>query len=200
MDRAMPRVAEVKRDTAETQIVLRLNLDGSGQADIQTGVGFFDHMLEQIARHALLDLTLHAEGDLQVDAHHTVEDCGIALGQALALALGDKRGLCRYGHAYTPLDEALSRAVVDLSGRPGLQFNVVFDKEKIGTFDTELGEEFFRALVNHARITLHIDTLRGRNAHHIMESIFKAFARALRMAISLDERAADLMPSTKGVL
>lgn len=194
------RVAEISRNTLETQVRIRLDLDGSGRAELATGIGFFDHMLDQIARHGLIDLRVEAQGDLHIDAHHTVEDVGITLGQALAKALGDKRGLTRYGHAYVPLDEALSRAVVDLSGRPGLVFAVEFSRPRIGEFDVDLLREFFQALVNHAGITVHLDGLRGVNAHHQAESLFKAFARALRMAISVEPRAATTIPSTKGSL
>ncbi len=194
------RTAEISRNTLETRIRVRLDLDGAGKSQLATGVGFFDHMLDQIARHGLIDLEVEAQGDLHIDAHHTVEDVGIALGQALARALGDKKGLTRYGHAYVPLDEALSRAVVDLSGRPGLSFNVDFTRAHIGELDTELVREFFQALVNHAGITVHIDNLRGENAHHQAESVFKAFARALRMAVGIDPRAGSAVPSTKGSL
>lgn len=184
----------------ETQITVRLNLDGDGQCRCATGVPFLDHMLDQIARHGLIDLDVEAHGDLHIDAHHTVEDIGITLGQALARAVGDKAGLRRYGHAYVPLDEALSRAVVDLSGRPGLVFNVDFVRATIGTFDVDLVSEFFRGLVNHASMTVHIDNLRGENAHHQAETVFKAFGRALRMAVEADPRAAGSIPSTKGML
>ena len=195
------RIAEVSRHTAETRISVKINLDGTGQSRLATGIGFFDHMLDQIARHGLIDLDIVAEGDLHIDGHHTVEDVGITLGQALAQAVGDKRGLRRYGHAYVPLDEALSRVVVDFSGRPGLVMHVPFKSGMIGQFDTQLAYEFFQGLVNHAFITLHIDNLRGENAHHQCETIFKAFARALRMAVSIDARlAADAVPSTKGRL
>jgi imidazoleglycerol-phosphate dehydratase len=194
------RTAEISRNTLETQIRLRLDLDGAGKSQLATGVGFFDHMLDQIARHGMIDLAVEAQGDLHIDAHHTVEDVGIALGQALAQALGDKKGLVRYGHAYVPLDEALSRAVVDLSGRPGLSFNVEFTRAQIGVFDVDLVREFFQALVNHAGITVHIDNLRGVNAHHQAESVFKAFARALRSAIGSDPRSGGMVPSTKGSL
>jgi len=194
------RAAEISRTTLETQVRVRLDLDGSGRAELATGIGFFDHMLDQIARHGLIDLSVAAQGDLHIDAHHTVEDVGITLGQALAQALGDKKGLMRYGHAYVPLDEALSRAVVDLSGRPGLVFEVAFTRARIGEFDVDLVREFFQALVNHAGITVHIDGLRGVNAHHQAESVFKAFARALRMAITADPRAGEAVPSTKGSL
>ena len=194
------RQADVSRNTLETKIRVALDLDGTGVAKLATGVGFFDHMLDQIARHGLIDLTVEAAGDLHIDAHHTIEDVGITIGQALAKALGDKKGLCRYGHAYVPLDEALSRVVLDLSGRPGLVFNVPFTRAMIGEFDVDLVHEFFQGLVNHAGITLHIDALRGDNAHHQCESVFKAFARALRIAVEADPRAADAIPSTKGSL
>ncbi len=194
------RQAEITRNTLETKIRVVLNLDGTGAGSLATGVGFFDHMLDQIARHGLIDLTVEAKGDLHIDAHHTVEDVGIAIGQALAKALGDKKGLRRYGHAYVPLDEALSRAVVDLSGRPGLVFAVPFSRATVGEFDVDLVREFFQGLVNHAGITVHIDTLRGDNAHHQAETVFKAFARALRMAVEADPRAAGAVPSTKGAL
>ncbi|MDK9724869.1 MAG: imidazoleglycerol-phosphate dehydratase HisB [Sterolibacteriaceae bacterium MAG5] len=193
------RSAEVQRDTLETQIRVRLDLDGSGKSSLATGVGFFDHMLDQIARHGLIDLDIEAKGDLHIDAHHTVEDVGIAFGQALAKALGDKKGLRRYGHAYVPLDEALSRVVVDLSGRPGLVFEVPFTRATVGEFDVDLVREFFQGLVNHAAITVHIDGLRGDNSHHQAETVFKAFARALRMALETDPRASGV-PSTKGTL
>lgn len=194
------RQADVTRNTLETQIRVALDLDGTGKSVLATGVGFFDHMLDQIARHGLIDLEIAAKGDLHIDAHHTVEDVGIAVGQALAKALGDKKGLRRYGHAYVPLDEALSRVVVDLSGRPGLVFNVPFTRGTIGEFDVDLVREFFQGLVNHAAITVHVDCLRGDNAHHQAETVFKAFARALRMAIEPDARAAGAVPSTKGSL
>lgn len=194
------RSASVERKTAETAVAVEVNLDGTGEARISTGIGFFDHMLHQIARHGLIDLTICAKGDLQVDGHHTVEDVGITLGEALKKALGDKKGLVRYGHAYVPLDEALSRVVLDLSGRPGLVYVCTPTAPMIGDFDAQLAREFFQGFVNHAVVTLHIDNLRGDNAHHQMETIFKAFGRALRMAISVDGRAADLMPSTKGCL
>jgi len=194
------RQAEVTRNTLETQINVRLNLDGTGTAALSTGVPFLDHMLDQIARHGLIDLDVRAKGDLHIDAHHTVEDIGITLGQAFAQAVGDKKGLRRYGHAYVPLDEALSRVVLDLSGRPGLSFNVEFTRARIGDFDVDLVREFFQGFVNHALLTLHIDNLRGSNAHHQCETIFKAFGRALRAAVEVDERAAGAMPSTKGVL
>lgn len=194
------RQAEVSRNTLETQITVRLNLDGSGQGKFVTGVPFLDHMLDQITRHGLIDLEVNATGDLHIDAHHTVEDIGITIGQAIAKALGDKKGLRRYGHAYVPLDEALSRVVLDLSGRPGLTFCVDFKRAMIGAFDVDLTHEFFQGLVNHALMTLHIDNLRGENAHHQAETIFKAFGRALRMAVEVDPRAAGSIPSTKGTL
>ncbi|MBK9523036.1 MAG: imidazoleglycerol-phosphate dehydratase HisB [Rhodocyclaceae bacterium] len=194
------RQAEVSRNTLETKIRVALNLDGSGTSKVNTGVGFFDHMLDQIARHGLIDLEISAVGDLHIDAHHTVEDVGIALGQALAKAWGDKKGLRRYGHAYVPLDEALSRVVIDLSGRPGLVFNVPFTRAMIGDFDVDLIHEFFQGLVNHAGITVHIDALTGNNSHHQAETVFKAFARALRTACEVDPRASSSIPSTKGAL
>jgi len=194
------RQAEVSRNTLETQVTVRLNLDGTGCAKLNSGIPFLDHMLDQIARHGLIDLEVEAKGDLHIDGHHTVEDIGITLGQALAKALGDKKGLTRYGHAYVPLDEALSRAVVDLSGRPGLDFRVDFKRAMLGTLDTELVHEFFQGLVNHALMTVHIDNLKGENAHHQCETIFKAFARALRAAVSPDPRIAGVIPSTKGAL
>jgi len=194
------RQAKVERSTQETQIAVELDLDGTGRCAIATGVPFLDHMLEQIARHGLVDLDIRATGDLHIDAHHTVEDIGITLGQALARALGDKRGVRRYGHAYVPLDEALSRVVIDLSGRPGLEMHVEFVRARIGDFDADLVFEFFQGFVNHAGVTLHVDNLRGRNAHHQAETVFKAFGRALRMAVELDPRAGASVPSTKGVL
>jgi imidazoleglycerol-phosphate dehydratase len=194
------RTATIARNTLETQIQVTINLDGQGNFESTTGVAFLDHMMEQIARHGLFDLTIKANGDLHIDAHHTVEDIGITIGQALKAALGDKKGITRYGHAYVPLDEALSRVALDLSGRPGLEFDVIFNRDKIGEFDVDLFYEFFQGLVNHAGITLHIDSLKGRNAHHIAETIFKAFGRALRMAVSLDSRAMEQLPSTKGSL
>ena len=197
---AQQRSAEVSRNTAETRITVRVNLDGTGQAKLHTGIGFFDHMLDQIARHGMIDLDIHAEGDLHIDGHHTVEDVGIAVGQAVHKAVGDKKGICRYGHAYVPLDEALSRVVIDLSGRPGLVMNVPFKSGMIGTFDSQLAHEFFQGFVNHAFVTLHIDNLRGENAHHQAETVFKAFARALRAALTPDPRAAGTIPSTKGSL
>ncbi len=195
-----PRQAEVSRHTAETQIRVALNLDGTGRSKLSTGIGFFDHMLEQIARHGMIDLEIEAQGDLHIDGHHTVEDVGITLGQAFAKALGDKKGIRRYGHAYVPLDEALSRVVIDLSGRPGLEMHVPFKSGMIGAFDTQLAYEFFQGFVNHAFVTLHIDNLRGDNAHHQCETVFKAFARALRAAVEADPRAAGIIPSTKGSL
>ncbi|MGA7949833.1 MAG: imidazoleglycerol-phosphate dehydratase HisB [Thiobacillaceae bacterium] len=194
------RTAQVIRNTLETQIAVVVDLDGSGKASLNTGVPFFDHMLDQIARHGLIDLDIQAKGDLHIDAHHSVEDVGITLGQAFAKALGDKKGIRRYGHAYVPLDEALSRVVIDLSGRPGLQYHVDFTRARIGEFDVDLFLEFFRGFVNHAAVTLHIDNLRGINAHHQAETIFKAFGRALRMAVEADSRMGDVLPSTKGSL
>ncbi len=194
------RQAEITRDTLETQVSVKINLDGTGVGKFATGVPFLDHMLDQIARHGAIDLEVTAKGDLHIDAHHTVEDIGITVGQALAKALGDKKGLRRYGHAYVPLDEALSRVVVDLSGRPGLEFHVAFTRAWIGQFDVDLVNEFFQGLVNHALVTLHVDNLRGTNAHHQAETVFKAFGRALRMAAELDPRAAGAIPSTKGAL
>ena len=194
------RQAEITRNTLETRIKVRFDLDGSGQGKFASGVTFLDHMLDQVARHGMIDLEVQAQGDLHIDAHHTVEDIGITLGQALARALGDKQGLRRYGHAYVPLDEALSRVVVDLSGRPGLVFNVEFKRAMVGTFDVDLTHEFFQGLVNHALITVQIDNLRGDNAHHQAETVFKAFGRALRMAVEADPRAAGSIPSTKGSL
>jgi imidazoleglycerol-phosphate dehydratase len=194
------RSAEVRRDTAETRIRVRLDLDGTGRQKLATGVPFLDHMIDQIARHGLIDLEIEADGDLHIDAHHTVEDIGITLGQAVAQAIGDKRGIRRYGHAYVPLDEALSRVVVDFSGRPGLVWNVSFTRAMIGQFDVDLAHEFFQGFVNHAQMTVHVDNLRGDNAHHQCETIFKAFARALRMALEPDPRAAGQIPSTKGSL
>jgi imidazoleglycerol-phosphate dehydratase len=194
------RRAEVVRDTRETQIRVAIDLDGSGRSELSTGIGFFDHMLEQIARHGLVDLVVQARGDLHIDGHHTVEDVGITLGQAFARAVADKAGVRRYGHAYVPLDEALSRVVIDLSGRPELVWNVRFTRSMIGEFDVDLAHEFFQGFVNHALVTLHVDNLRGDNAHHQCETVFKAFARALRMAVELDPRAAGTIPSTKGTL
>lgn len=195
-----PRISEVSRDTLETRIQVSINLDGSGKADLATGLGFFDHMLDQVARHGLFDLKVEAVGDLHIDGHHTVEDVGIVLGQAVYKAVGDRKGLRRYGHAYVPLDEALSRVVVDLSGRPGLFFEVPFTRASVGSFDVDLVHEFFQGFVNHALLTLHIDNLKGANAHHQAETVFKAFGRALRLAVEVDPRSLDLMPSTKGVL
>ncbi|MCU7815130.1 MAG: imidazoleglycerol-phosphate dehydratase HisB [Candidatus Thiodiazotropha sp. (ex Rostrolucina anterorostrata)] len=196
----MQRTAQIERNTLETQISITLNLDGKGDANFATGVPFLDHMMDQVARHGLIDLSITAKGDLHIDAHHTVEDIGITLGQALAKAVGDKKGICRYGHAYVPLDEALSRVVIDFSGRPGLEYNLAFTRARIGKFDVDLFQEFFQGLVNHAGITLHIDNLRGTNAHHQAETVFKAFGRALRMALEPDSRMAERVPSTKGSL
>ncbi|MDD2747577.1 MAG: imidazoleglycerol-phosphate dehydratase HisB [Acidithiobacillus ferrooxidans] len=195
-----PRQAEIERNTLETQIRVTLNLDGSGQADLHTGLPFLDHMIHQIVRHGLFDMRIQAQGDLDIDAHHTVEDIGITLGQAFARAVGDKAGIQRYGHAYVPLDEALSRVVVDLSGRPGLIFAVEFPRAQVGDFDVDLFHEFFQGFVNHAQVTLHLDTLRGSNTHHIAETLFKACGRALRMAVAPDPRMAGAVPSTKGTL
>jgi imidazoleglycerol-phosphate dehydratase len=194
------RTADVTRNTKETQIRARINLDGTGEAKLATGIGFFDHMLDQIARHGLIDLDIDAKGDLHIDGHHTVEDVGITLGMAVAQAVGDKKGLTRYGHAYVPLDEALSRVVVDFSGRPGLHMDVPFKSGMVGGFDTQLTYEFFQGFANHALVTLHIDNLKGENAHHQAETVFKAFGRALRMALALDPRSAGVIPSTKGSL
>lgn len=194
------RQAQVIRNTLETKIEVRLDLDGSGKSTLSTGVGFFDHMLDQVARHGMFDLEVRAEGDLHIDAHHTVEDVGITIGQAFTKAIGDKKGVRRYGHAYVPLDEALSRVVIDLSGRPGLEYSVDYARGLIGEFDVDLVHEFFQGFVNHAGVTLHIDNLKGRNAHHQAETIYKAFGRALRMAVELDPRAAGILPSTKGSL
>lgn len=196
----MSRNSSVERNTKETQIKINLNLDGTGISKLESGIGFLDHMLDQIARHGLIDLEVQAKGDLHIDAHHTVEDIGITLGQAFAKAVGDKKGITRYGHCYAPLDEALSRVVVDISGRPGLELNANFKRALIGEFDVDLIYEFFQGFVNHALITIHIDNLRGDNAHHQVETIFKAFARALRMALTIDPRQADQLPSTKGAL
>jgi imidazoleglycerol-phosphate dehydratase len=195
-----PRVAEVTRNTAETRIRVSVNLDGTGKSRLSTGIGFFDHMLDQIARHGLIDLDIEADGDLHIDGHHTVEDVGITLGQAFQKAVGDKKGIRRYGHAYVPLDEALSRVVIDFSGRPGLVMDVPFKSGMIGGFDTQLTHEFFQGFVNHALVTLHIDNIKGENAHHQAETVFKAFARALRAALELDPRSAGVIPSTKGSL
>jgi imidazoleglycerol-phosphate dehydratase len=194
------RQAEVTRNTLETQITVRLNLDGTGQSRIHTGIGFFDHMLDQIARHGLIDLDIDAKGDLHIDGHHTVEDVGITIGQAVAKAVGDKKGIRRYGHAYVPLDEALSRVVIDFSGRPGIEMHVPFKSGMVGAFDTQLTYEFFQGFVNHAFITLHIDNLKGENSHHQAETVFKAFGRALRAALEIDPRAIGTIPSTKGTL
>jgi imidazoleglycerol-phosphate dehydratase len=194
------RTAEVSRNTLETKIKVSINLDGTGVSKLSSGLGFLDHMIDQIARHGMMDINIEATGDLHIDAHHTVEDIGITLGQAFAKAIGDKKGLRRYGHAYVPLDEALSRVVLDLSGRPGMEFGVEFKRAQIGEFDVDLIHEFFQGFVNHALVTLHIDNLRGENAHHQAETIFKAFGRALRMATELDTRMAGIMPSTKGSL
>lgn len=194
------RVAEVSRQTAETRIRVKINLDGSGQSRLSTGIGFFDHMLDQIARHGLIDLDIEADGDLHIDGHHTVEDVGITLGQAVAKAVGDKKGIRRYGHAYVPLDEALSRVVVDFSGRPGLVIDLPLTSGMVGSFDTQLTHEFFQGFVNHALVSLHVDNLKGSNAHHQIETVFKAFGRALRAALERDVRAAGTIPSTKGTL
>jgi imidazoleglycerol-phosphate dehydratase len=194
------RIAEIERNTLETQIKINLNLDGSGKAVFATGIPFLEHMLDQVARHGLIDLDINAKGDLHIDAHHTVEDIGITLGQAFNKALSDKKGINRYGHAYVPLDESLSRVVIDFSGRPGLFYQVVYPRGMIGSFDVDLFKEFFQGFVNHAGVTLHIDSLKGSNAHHIAETIFKAFGRALRMAIQMDPRMQGMMPSTKGSL
>ena len=194
------RTAEIDRNTLETQISVSVNLDGSGEREFQTGLPFLDHMLDQVARHGLLDITIKADGDLEIDAHHTVEDIGITLGQAVNEAIGDKKGIRRYGHAYVPLDEALSRVVIDFSGRPGLVYNVEFARQMVGDFDVDLFHEFFQGFVNHAKVTLHIDNLKGDNAHHQVETIFKAFGRALRMAAEPDPRMSDVTPSTKGSL
>ena len=195
-----PRIAQVERNTLETRINIGINLDGNGAASFTTGLPFLDHMLDQVARHGLIDMAIVAQGDLEIDAHHSVEDIGITLGQAFSQALGDKKGIVRYGHAYVPLDESLSRVVVDFSGRPGLFYQVEFTRALIGGFDVDLFKEFFQGFVNHAGVTLHIDNLKGGNAHHIAETVFKAFGRALRMAISHDPRMAGIMPSTKGSL
>ncbi len=194
------RTASVTRNTLETQIEITVDLDGTGQKSLETGLPFFEHMLDQVARHGLLDLTIIAKGDLEIDAHHTVEDIGITLGQAVSQAIGDKSGITRYGHAYVPLDEALTRVVIDFSGRPGLVYDVQLDKPRVGDFDADLFHEFFQGFVNHAQVSLHIDNLKGNNAHHQIETVFKAFGRALRMAVEMDPRMKDLMPSTKGSL
>ena len=195
-----PRTADVNRETRETQIRVQINLDGTGQSNLHTGIGFFDHMLDQISRHGLIDLDIQAKGDLHIDGHHTVEDVGITLGQAVAQAVGDKKGIRRYGHAYVPLDEALSRVVIDFSGRPGLEMHVPFKSGVIGQFDTQLTYEFFQGFANHAFVTLHIDNLRGENAHHQAETVFKAFGRALRSALEIDPRSVGQIQSTKGSL
>ncbi|WP_417765683.1 imidazoleglycerol-phosphate dehydratase HisB [Spongiibacter tropicus] len=194
------RKATISRNTLETQITVSINLDGTGQSSFETGVPFLDHMMDQIARHGLIDLAVNAKGDLHIDDHHTVEDIGITLGQAFAEAVGDKKGITRYGHAYVPLDEALSRVVIDFSGRPGLEYHVPYTRASVGGFDVDLFSEFFHGFVNHAKVTLHIDSLRGTNTHHQAETVFKAFGRALRMALSVDERMAGITPSTKGCL
>ena len=194
------RIATISRDTLETKITIDLNIDGTGKSDLNTSIPFLNHMLEQIARHGAIDLTIKAQGDIDIDLHHTVEDIGICLGQAFKKALGDKKGINRYGHSYVPLDEALSRVVIDFSGRPGIEFNVNFPTEKVGSFDTELFFEFFQGFANSAQATLHIDNLRGRNSHHIIETIFKSFGRTLRMAVSLDPKSTGVIPSTKGLL
>jgi imidazoleglycerol-phosphate dehydratase len=194
------RTASIKRNTLETQIAVNINLDGKGASRLDIGVPFLEHMLDQIARHGLIDLDIQAKGDLQIDAHHTVEDVGICLGQAVFEAIGDKKGIRRYGHAYVPLDEALSRVVVDFSGRPGLEYHVTYNRARIGEFDVDLFKEFFQGFVNHAKVTLHVDNLRGDNAHHIAETVFKACGRALRMALEMDARMENIMPSTKGSL
>ena len=194
------RTASVERNTLETQIQVKLNLDGTGECNLNTGVPFLEHMLDQVARHGLIDLDITAKGDLHIDAHHTVEDIGITLGQAVAQAVGDKKGIVRYGHAYVPLDEALSRVVIDFSGRPGMEYNVKFERSSIGEFDVDLFHEFFQGFINHANVTLHIDNLSGDNAHHIAETVFKAFGRAVRMALDADPRMQGVMPSTKGSL
>jgi imidazoleglycerol-phosphate dehydratase len=194
------RQVEVNRNTSETQIFIKINLDGTGRAELNTGVPFLDHMLDQIARHGMMDLTVTAKGDTHIDDHHTVEDVGITLGQAIAKAIGDKAGLTRYGHSYVPLDETLSRVVIDFSGRPELEFHVPFTRARVGNFDVDLSIEFFRGFVNNAAVTLHIDNIRGVNAHHQIETVFKAFGRALRMALTIDDRASGVIPSTKGSL
>ena len=194
------RTAKVERNTLETKISVEINLDGNGQRTLETGIPFLEHMLDQVARHGLIDMDIRADGDLEIDAHHTVEDIGITLGQAIVRAMGDKKGIRRYGHAYVPLDEALSRVVVDFSGRPGLSYDVTFDRPKVGDFDVDLFHEFFQGFVNHGLVTLHIDNLKGDNGHHQIETVFKAFGRALRMALELDPRMVDVTPSTKGTL
>ncbi len=196
----MQRSAEIERNTLETKIKVSIDLDGKGESSLTTGIPFLEHMLDQVARHGMMDIRIQADGDLHIDAHHTAEDIGISLGQAMAQAVGDKKGIRRYGHAYVPLDEALSRVVVDFSGRPGLEYDVDFPRAKVGEFDTELFYEFFQGFINHAGVTMHVDCLRGRNAHHIAETLFKAFGRALRMALEVDPRMAGITPSTKGSL
>ena len=200
MTSAMNRTASVTRNTKETQITVSVNLDGDGRCTFKTGLPFLEHMLEQVARHGLIDISIEAKGDLHIDAHHTVEDVGIALGQAMAKAAGDKKGIRRYGHAYVPLDEALSRVVVDFSGRPGLEYHAEYPRARVGEFDVDLLHEFFQGFTNHAQMTLHVDSLRGKNAHHVAETVFKAFGRALRAAIERDPRGGDVVPSTKGSL
>lgn len=195
-----PRIASIQRETLETRVSVQLNLDGNGQSHFATGIPFLEHMLDQVARHGMMDIDIRAEGDLHIDAHHTVEDVGITFGKALAAAVGEKKGIRRYGHAYVPLDEALSRVVVDFSGRPGLEMHVDFRRSMIGHFDVDLFHEFFQGLVNHAQITLHLDSIRGHNAHHVAETLFKAFGRALRMAVEFDPRMNGILPSTKGAL
>lgn len=194
------RTAKISRDTLETQIAVDINLDGTGISKFDTGVPFLEHMMDQIARHGMIDMDVYCKGDLHIDDHHTVEDVGITFGKAVAKAVGDKKGIIRYGHSYVPLDEALSRVVIDFSGRPGLHMNIPFTQKRVGNFDTELFSEFFRGFINHAQVTLHIDNLRGENVHHQIETVFKAFGRALRMALTRDERLGDVMPSTKGTL
>lgn len=194
------RKATIKRDTLETQIEVSINLDGKGACEVNTGVPFLDHMLDQVARHGMIDLNIQAHGDLHIDAHHTVEDVGITLGQAFAEAVGDKRGIRRYGHAYVPLDESLSRVVIDFSGRPGMEYHAEYPRARVGDFDVDLLVEFFQGFINHAMVSLHIDNIRGKNSHHIAETIFKAFGRALRMALEIDPRMGDILPSTKGKL
>lgn len=196
----MSRTAEIERNTLETQVSVKLNLDGTGVSKLETGMPFLDHMLDQVARHGLIDLDIQGKGDLHIDAHHTAEDVGISFGQAFSKAVGDKKGICRYGYAYVPLDEALSRVVIDLSGRPGLEFEVDFSRARIGDFEVDLFQEFFQGFVNHAGVTLHVDGLRGANAHHVAETVFKAFGRALRMALEPDPRMQGILPSTKGAL
>jgi len=200
IDRCATRCATVERNTNETRIKIEVNLDGTGQSHFNTGVPFLEHMIDQIARHGMIDISIEAQGDIDIDAHHTVEDIGITLGMAIKQALGDKKGITRYGHAYVPLDEALSRVVIDFSGRPGLEHHVDYQRERMGNFDTELFHEFFQGFINHALVTLHIDNIRGRNSHHIAETVFKAFGRAVRMAITADSRMQGTIPSTKGSL